>query len=123
MTKKAGAADDVALRNAEYVRAGAFLPPGSPIPADEPVDTLEARVYRHAALGDRPVVRLGLSSLGGGTDATMNILGFGAPVVQGNLGVGKRQALGFPEAVLVAAPEHAQLTLELVKFLKKMAQG
>jgi hypothetical protein len=120
MAKKAESADmDLLQRNADYIRAGAFLPPGSPLPADEPVDTLEARIYRHPALGDRPVVRLCLSSLGAGSDATMGVIGFGAPEVKGGLGIGKRQALGFPEAVLVSAPEHAPLTLKLVKFLKK----
>jgi hypothetical protein len=120
--KSTGVADEVALRNAEYVRAGAFLPPGSKLPDDEPVDTLEARIYKHPALGDRPVVRLGLASLGAGADATMGVIGFGAAEVKGDLGIGKRQALGFPEAVLVSAPEHASLTLRLVKFLKKMTK-
>ena len=99
--------------------AGALLSVKEKLKNEKTVDSVSARVYRHAALGNRPVVRLTADNLADGDDLTMEFLGFAAPEVVGPVAKRQRQALGFPGWALVNDPQHARYALALVKEFKK----
>ena len=103
----------------ELLAAGAYLPVNEKLKSETVVDSVSARVYRHPALGSRPVVRLTADNLAAGDDLTMEFLGFSAPEVVGPVAKRQRQALGFPGWALVNDPDHARFALELVKEFKK----
>ncbi|WP_411103985.1 DNA-binding protein [Streptomyces sp. cmx-4-9] len=120
------AADATAHRPGEaelLLRAGAVLPPGTTGAGPTAVD-LTARAYHHPALGDdRVVVRLAAAELGAAEDLAAGFLGLEredgeAPVV----GLGQRQALGFPEWVLVHHPEDGHHALAVVPELDRIAR-
>ena len=67
----------------QLLAAGAFLSAKEKLKNDTAVDSVSARVYRHPALGNRPVVRLTADNLAEGDDLTMEFLGFAAPEVVG----------------------------------------
>ncbi|MET9958422.1 DNA-binding protein [Streptomyces sp. NPDC006326] len=103
--------------------AGAVLPVGTPGAGPSAVD-LTARTYRHPALGDdRVVVRLAAAELGPAEDLAAGFLGLvldeGEPPV---VGLGRRQALGFPEWVLVHHPEDGHHALAVVPELDRAAR-
>ncbi|MDB5385637.1 MAG: hypothetical protein JWM11_1283 [Planctomycetaceae bacterium] len=103
----------------ELIAAGAFLSTKEKLSNESAVDNISARVYRHPALGDRPVVRLTADNLAEGEDLTLEFLGFTPPEVIGPVARRQRQALGFPGWALVNDPKHARYALELVKGFKK----
>ncbi|MCX4524204.1 MULTISPECIES: DNA-binding protein [unclassified Streptomyces] len=113
-----------AVSEAELLlKAGAVLPPGTPDAGAQAVD-LTARAYRHPALAeDRVVVRLAAAELGPAEDLAAGFLGLvpeeGEPPV---VGLGQRQALGFPEWVLVHHPEDGHHALAIVPELDRAAR-
>lgn len=108
--------------SAGLLAAGAVLPEGT-ADAGPGAVPLTARTYRHPALGDeRVVVRLAAAELGAAEDLAAGFLGLvpeGAPAV---VGLGRRQALGFPEWVLVHHPEDGHHALALVPELDRLAR-
>lgn len=107
----------------QLLKAGAVLPPGTTGAGPHAVD-LTARAYRHPALGDdRVVVRLAAAELGAAEDLAAGFLGLvrdpGEPPV---VGLGRRQALGFPEWVLVHHPEDGHHALAVVPELDRLAR-
>ncbi|MGK5530929.1 DNA-binding protein [Streptomyces sp. URMC 129] len=105
----------------ELLRAGAVLPPGTR-GAGERAVPLTARGYRHPALDGRVVVRLVAEELGAAEDLAAGFLGLepdGEPAV---VGLGTRQALGFPEWVLAHHPEDGQHALAIVPELERVAR-
>ncbi|MFD7256482.1 DNA-binding protein [Streptomyces sp. NPDC059874] len=104
------------------LKAGAVLPHGTPGAGPTAVD-LTARSYRHPALGDdRVVVRLAPAELGAAEDLAAGFLGLvpdqGEPPV---VGLSRRQALGFPEWILVHHPEDGHHALAVVPELDRIA--
>ncbi|MGP3689968.1 DNA-binding protein [Streptomyces sp. IBSNAI002] len=116
--------DGAPVSEAELLlRAGAVLPLGTADAGRTAVD-LTARSYRHPALGDdRVVVRLAAAELGAAEDLAAGFLGLvpeqaEPPVV----GLGHRQALGFPEWVLVHHPEDGHHALAVVPELDRISR-
>ncbi|MFJ4775939.1 DNA-binding protein [Streptomyces sp. NPDC088762] len=104
------------------LKAGAVLPHGTEDAGPSAV-ALTARAYRHPALGDdRVVVRLAAAELGPAEELAAGFLGLvleeGEPPV---VGLGQRQALGFPEWVLVHHPEDGHHALAVVPELDRIA--
>ncbi|MEU3726972.1 DNA-binding protein, partial [Streptomyces sp. NPDC031705] len=118
MSTDAGATDD----SARLLAAGAVLPAGT-TGAGTAAVPLTARAYRHPALGDeRVVVRLAAAELGPAEDLAAGFLGLvpdGEPQV---VGLGRRQALGFPEWVLVHHPQDGHHALAVVPELDRLAR-
>ncbi|RPF29559.1 hypothetical protein EDD96_6084 [Streptomyces sp. Ag109_G2-6] len=108
--------------SAGLLAAGAVLPEDT-ADAGPGAVPLTARTYRHPALGDeRVVVRLAAAELGAAEDLAAGFLGLipdGEPAV---VGLGRRQALGFPEWVLVHHPEDGHHALALVPELDRLAR-
>ncbi|MFJ3927689.1 DNA-binding protein [Streptomyces sp. NPDC090022] len=105
------------------LRAGAVLPNGTTGAGADAVD-LTARTYRHPGLDeDRVVVRLAPAELGAAEDLAAGFLGLvrdeGEPPV---VGLSRRQALGFPEWVLVHHPEDGHHALAVVPELDRIAR-
>ncbi len=105
------------------LKAGAVLPRDT-TGAGADVVELTARAYRHPGLGDdRVVVRLSPGELGAAEDLAAGFLGLvrdeGEPPV---VGLSKRQALGFPEWVLVHHPEDGHHALAVVPELDRIAR-
>ncbi|MFF8293195.1 DNA-binding protein [Streptomyces sp. NPDC016309] len=102
--------------------AGAVLPAGTEDAGPGAVE-LTARAYRHPGLPeDRVVVRLAPAELGAAEDLAAGFLGLvpdGEPAV---VGLGRRQALGFPEWVLVHHPEDGHHALALVPELERVTR-
>ncbi|MYT22808.1 DNA-binding protein, partial [Streptomyces sp. SID7760] len=125
-TTNTTAAADPAAETAELLlKAGAVLPNGTEGAGPSAVD-LTARTYRHPALPDgRVVVRLAAAELGPAEDLAAGFLGLvpdeadGAPPV---VGLGQRQALGFPEWVLVHHPQDGHHALAVVPELDRIAR-
>ncbi len=109
-------------QNKELLRAGAYLLPDAPIDKDVHVDNIDVRIYTHPALGDRTVAKLTPNNLALGEDNAMSFFGFGEPEVTGGVAKRARQALGFPEWVLVHDAKNAAKALEISKKLKKAAR-
>ncbi|MCX4713218.1 hypothetical protein PV689_31780 [Streptomyces sp. ATCC51928] len=107
-------------RAAALLDAGAILPAGTTDRDD--ADTLTARTYTHAALGDRPVVRLVTGTLGEAEDLALEFLGLArtadAPVV----GQVRRETLGFPAWALVNDPANGHHALALVKDIERLGR-
>ncbi|MCX5380071.1 DNA-binding protein [Streptomyces sp. NBC_00091] len=117
-----GTAEGAPGEQAELLAAGAVLPSGTTGAGPSAVP-LTARTYRHPALGDgRVVIRLAAAELGAAEDLAAGFLGLvpeGEPQV---VGLGKRQALGFPEWVLVHHPEDGHHALAVVPELDRLAR-
>ncbi|WP_328619419.1 DNA-binding protein [Streptomyces sp. NBC_00354] len=116
-------ATDTAADAELLLKAGAVLPSGTEGAGPSAVD-LTARTYRHPALADdRVVVRLAAAELGPAEDLAAGFLGLvldeGEPPV---VGLGQRQALGFPEWVLVHHPEDGHHALAVVPELDRLAR-
>lgn len=116
--------EDTDMNKAELLlKAGAVLPRDTTGAGPGAVD-LTARSYRHPGLGDdRVVVRLAPAELGAAEDLAAGFLGLvrdeGEPPV---VGLSKRQALGFPEWVLVHHPEDGHHALAVVPELDRIAR-
>lgn len=105
--------------NGALLEAGALLPPKAPSPKDQPVDTVDARSYRHPALGERAVVELCPRALAEGQDLQLAILGFEAPTVREAVGKRRQRALGFPGWALINDPDHARYALEVLRDFQR----
>ncbi len=101
--------------------AGAVLPDGAGA-AQDTIDTLTTRAYRHPVLGERTVVRLVPGTLGPAEDLTMEFLGFSAPETVTEVGVVRQQALGFPAWALVHDPANGHHALALVKDIERLVR-
>ncbi|MEU0562234.1 hypothetical protein [Dactylosporangium sp. NPDC006015] len=101
--------------------AGAVLPSAAGA-AQDTIDTLTTRAYRHPVLGDRTVVRLVPGTLGAAEDLTMEFLGFAAPESVAEVGVVRQQALGFPAWALVNDPANGHHALALVKDIERLVR-
>ncbi|MFB0632151.1 DNA-binding protein [Streptomyces sp. AB3(2024)] len=121
-TDTTAGAEDGEGASAALLAAGAVLPVGT-TGAGPAAVPLTARAYRHPALGDdRVVVRLAAAELGAAEDLAAGFLGLvpqGEPPV---VGLGRRQALGFPEWVLVHHPEDGHHALAVVPELDRLAR-
>ena len=106
---------------AELLAAGAVLPPGTS-DAGERAVPLTARAYRHPGLEDRVVVRLVTAELGVAEDAAAGFLGLEPAAEPAVVGLGVRQALGFPEWVLVHYPQDGHHALGIVPELERAAR-
>ncbi|MFD6876262.1 MULTISPECIES: DNA-binding protein [unclassified Streptomyces] len=108
---------------AELLRAGAVLPADA-VDAGPSAVPLTARTYRHPALGDeRVVVRLAAAELGAAEDLAAGFLGLVPQDVEPPVvGLGRRQALGFPEWVLVHHPDDGHHALAVVPELDRIAR-
>ncbi|MFD6974065.1 DNA-binding protein [Streptomyces sp. NPDC059949] len=115
---------DTQMNQAELLlQAGAVLPHGT-TGAGPAAVALTARSYRHPGLGDdRVVVRLAPAELGAAEDLAAGFLGLvreeGEPPV---VGLSRRQALGFPEWILVHHPEDGHHALAVVPELDRIAR-
>ncbi|MDB5385636.1 MAG: hypothetical protein JWM11_1282 [Planctomycetaceae bacterium] len=107
------------IKPEDLIAAGAYLSAKEKLKNESTVDNISARLYRHAALGNRPIVRLIADNLAEGEDLTMEFLGCTPPEVTGPIAKRQRQALGFPGWAVVNDPPHARYALELVKEFKK----
>ena len=103
----------------DLLRAGGLAAPGE-TPA-EPADPVQARRYRHPALGDRPVVRLAAEPLARAEDLTLGLLGFELDAVSEPVALVRRRALGFPGWVLLHHPEDAEYALAVVDAMASLA--
>ena len=108
-------------------KAAAQLDAGGLVPTKTKVDPgateqIVARTYRHAALGDRAVIRLASDRLGQAEDLAMEFLGFPAPEVSAPLALQQRRSLGFAAWALVNDPANARFALDLVKQMKAAAR-
>ncbi|QTI50032.1 hypothetical protein JYK04_07906 [Streptomyces nojiriensis] len=116
--------EDTRMNKAELLlKAGAVLPRDTTGAGPDVVE-LTARAYRHPGLADdRVVVRLAPGELGAAEDLAAGFLGLvreeGEPPV---VGLSKRQALGFPEWVLVHHPEDGHHALAVVPELDRIAR-
>lgn len=119
----------IATETAPGTDFGALLKAGAVLPADtvgagSSAVELTARAYLHPALGEgRVVVRLAAAELGAAEDLAAGFLGLvpetdQPPVV----GLGQRQALGFPEWVLVHHPQDGHHALAIVPELDRAAR-
>ncbi len=104
------------------LRAGGYLLPDTKAPTDVPVDTIDGRIFTHLGIPDREIVRLTPSNLAIGEDAAMDILGFAPVASSAKIALRMRQALGFPEWVLVHDPKNAASALAISRDLKKEAR-
>ena len=86
------------------------------------MDCLSARRYQHAALGDRPVVRLVPDNLAEAADLTQEFYGFQRPARVHPVGQQARQGLGFPDWALIHDPDRAAFALEVVKEFRVQAK-
>jgi hypothetical protein len=104
------------------LRAGGYLLPDTNAPTDVPVDTIDGRIFTHSGIPGREIVRLTPSNLAIGEDAAMDILGFAPVASSAKIALRMRQALGFPEWVLVHDPKNAASALAISRDLKKEAR-
>ncbi|MDQ1295669.1 MAG: hypothetical protein QG608_3554 [Actinomycetota bacterium] len=86
------------------------------------VDTVTARTYQHPALEERVVVRLVPKGLGQAEDLAMEFLGFAPSTAPVEVGVGRRQALGFPAWTLINDPDNGHHALALVKDVERLTR-
>ncbi|MCH0565909.1 MULTISPECIES: DNA-binding protein [unclassified Streptomyces] len=120
-TTQAATTARAALDPEELLAAGAVLPPGTEGAGARAVE-LTARAYRHPGLADRTVVRLVPGPLGAAEDLAAGFLGMQPYRQPEVVGLGARQALGFPEWVLVHHPQDGHRALDLVPELERAAQ-
>ncbi|MEU0411888.1 DNA-binding protein [Streptomyces griseorubiginosus] len=105
----------------ELLAAGAVLALGTE-GAGERAVPLTARSYTHPGLDDRVVVRLIAGELGAAEDLAAGFLGLEPAAEPVEIGLGARQALGFPEWVLVHHPEDGRHALGVVPELERIAR-
>jgi hypothetical protein len=107
---------------AAALEGGGLVPARADVQDPERVDGVSARRYGHAALGDRPVVRLVPDALAPAEDLAMEFLGFAQPAVEGPVAKAARRALGFPAWVLAHDPGNAGHALAVVKEMERLAR-
>ncbi|WP_258177547.1 hypothetical protein, partial [Streptomyces solincola] len=103
------------------LESGAVLPPAAGAGRDD-ADTLTARSYTHAALGDRRVVRLVPGTLGEAEDLALEFLGLAREPETPEVGRVRRETLGFPAWALVNDPANGRHALALVKDVERLAR-
>ncbi|MFI9272070.1 DNA-binding protein [Kitasatospora sp. NPDC052896] len=108
-------------RAAQLLRAGAVLAPGTKGGGERAVP-LTARTYRHPGLEGRVVVRLVPAELGAAEDQVAGFLGLRPDAEPVEVGLGLRQALGFPEWVLAHHPEDGHHALGILPELERVAR-
>ena len=108
-------------RAAGLLLAGAVLPPGTE-GAGERAVPLTARTYRHPGLDGRVVVRLVAGELGAAEDLAVGYLGLQPDAEPAEVGLGLRQALGFPEWVLAHHPADGHHALGIMPELERIAR-
>ncbi|MGW0432685.1 hypothetical protein ACWDV4_09085 [Micromonospora sp. NPDC003197] len=101
--------------------AGAIVPPDTDGAGEQAVP-FTARTYQHPVLGERVVVRLVDADLGVGEDTAMGFLGLNRVDEPATVGLGLRQALGFPEWVLVHHPDDGHHALAVMPELQRIAK-
>lgn len=106
---------------ADLLQAGAVLPPGTVGAGDRAVP-LTARTYRHPGLDGRVVVRLVPGELGAAEDLAAGYLGLETGAEPAGVGLGLRQALGFPEWVLAHHPQDGHHALGIMPELERIAR-
>ncbi|BFV61062.1 DNA-binding protein [Kitasatospora sp. CMC57] len=106
---------------ADLLLAGAVLPPGTE-GAGERAVALTARTYRHPGLDGRVVVRLVPGELGAAEDLAAGYLGLQPDAEPAEVGLGLRQALGFPEWVLAHHPADGHHALGVMPELERIAR-
>ncbi|MCE0539100.1 hypothetical protein LWF15_26725 [Kineosporia rhizophila] len=106
----------------KLIEAGAIVPAAPGAVEPEATDVVTARVYRHPALGERPVVQLVPETLGPAEDLALEFLGFELSQPPVPVGTGRRQALGFPAWALINDPENGHHALALVKDMERLAR-
>ncbi|OIK06666.1 hypothetical protein [Streptomyces monashensis] len=116
--KRSDAIDGVAAT--ALLDAGAVLPPGST--AREDADALTVRVYTHAALDGRAVIRLVPGTLGEAEDLALEFLGLAREPETPEVGQVRRETLGFPAWALVHDPANGHHALALVKDVERLAR-
>ncbi|MFC6594255.1 DNA-binding protein [Kitasatospora paranensis] len=114
-------ADTTERQAVELLQAGGVLPPGTR-GAGERAVPLTARTYRHPGLDDRVVVRLVAAELGAAEDLAAGYLGLEPAAGPAEVGLGLRQALGFPEWVLAHHPADGRHALGLMPELERVAR-
>lgn len=117
---RGASAADSGAHAAALLDAGAVLPAGSTDRDD--ADTLTARTYAHAALGDRPVVRLVPGTLGEAEDLALEFLGLARTAEAPVVGQVRRETLGFPAWALVNDPANGHHALALVKDIERLGR-
>lgn len=105
----------------QMLGAGAVLPVGTSGAGDDAVP-LEARTYTHPALADRVAVRVISTELRAAEDAAAGFLGMAPSGQPTPVGIGTRQALGFPEWVLIHHPGDGHHALDVVPEMERAAQ-
>ncbi|MFJ8039050.1 DNA-binding protein [Kitasatospora sp. NPDC096147] len=105
----------------ELLLAGAVLPPGTEGAGRRAVP-LTARTYTHPAVDERIVVRLVAAELGSAEDLAAGYLGLAPQGEPAEVGLGLRQALGFPEWVLAHHPADGHHALGVMPELEKIAR-
>ncbi|MEU6226690.1 DNA-binding protein [Streptomyces sp. NPDC047042] len=105
----------------ELLAAGAVLPLGTE-GAGERAVPLTVRSYTHPGLDGRVVVRLVAGELGAAEDLAAGFLGLEPDAEPVEVGLGARQALGFPEWVLVHHPQDGHHALAVVPELERIAR-
>lgn len=101
----------------QWVMSGGYVLETWQIP-DVPVDSVDARIYTHPGM-QREIVRLSPESLTAGEDNAMDLLGFQIKESISKVAIRARQALGFPEWVLIHSPKDVRLALDTAKQMKK----
>ncbi|MFI5532935.1 DNA-binding protein [Kitasatospora sp. NPDC051853] len=105
----------------ELLLAGAVLPPGTEGAGRRAVP-LTARTYHHPAVEGRVVVRLVPAELGAAEDLAAGYLGLAPQGEPAEVGLGMRQALGFPEWVLAHHPADGHHALGVMPELERIAR-
>ncbi|MDB4960729.1 MAG: hypothetical protein JWP01_728 [Myxococcales bacterium] len=104
------------------LRAGGLVPTSAKLGADDAVDVVVARAYRHAVVPGRTVIRLTAANIAAGDDLEMATLGFGPGEHRGEVAKERKRPLGFPGWALVHDPKNARYALDVVKEMKKHAR-
>ncbi|WP_269453205.1 hypothetical protein [Yinghuangia sp. ASG 101] len=103
---------------AALLDAGAILAPGTAKGDD--VDVLTARTYTHGVLDDRRIVRLVPGTLGGAEDLALDFLGLAREGDAPEVGLVRRESLGFPAWALVNDPANGHHALALVRDIERL---
>jgi hypothetical protein len=100
------------------LRAGALLPVEARVDAEK----ISARVYRHAALGERAVINLVPDPIGEAEDLALQTLDFELEAALGPVALGRPRGLGFPASAILADPANARYALDVVKEMERFGR-
>ena len=101
----------------QWVMFGGYVLENWQLP-DVPVDSVDARIYIHPGM-QQEIVRLSPESLVAGEDNAMDLFGFVLKESIPKVAMRARQALGFPEWVLIHSPDDVRLALDTARQMKK----